>query len=171
MRIAMFVDGNNLNGTMRNLGWRIDYKKLLDFVARSGQVVEAHFFASYRNVEQYGAFIDMLSHTGYACAIKTSSVNKEGITNKGNCDIEMASSIILSMPLYDKAVLVTGDSDFGHIVNILRSHGKACDVISHPANASRHFRAMLGMHFINIEDYKDVFQRTIFGSDYDDADD
>ena len=164
MRIAMFVDGNNLFYTMKSLGWRIDYRKMLSFASNGGQVVDAYYFASYSDNDNQGQFINTLSYMGYSCVIKPTVKDKDGNDVKANMDLEMGSAVLLSMHLFDKAILVTGDGDFECIVKILRDNGKDCDVLSASVSMSRQFRNMLGLHYTDIGEHRDMFE-LVFESD------
>jgi len=49
---------------------------------------------------------------------------------KGNLDVDLAMDCLLTKDNYDVAILVTGDSDFEKLINILRTFGKQIIVVS-----------------------------------------
>ena len=154
MRIALFVDGNNVYGMEKNLGWRIDMKKMLDFASLDGNLVDAQYFIAKKD-ETTQNYLSILARFGYSIVQKQAKTDPvTGKVYKANMDIEMSSAIILGMPTYDKAVLVTGDGDFGCLVSILRNHGKMVSVINTESRTDNRFRTCLGMHFIEIIEHR-----------------
>jgi uncharacterized LabA/DUF88 family protein len=47
-RRALFIDGANLDRTARNLGFEIDYKRLLLEFEKSGSIVRSYFYSAIR---------------------------------------------------------------------------------------------------------------------------
>ncbi|WOH67827.1 NYN domain-containing protein [Bradyrhizobium sp. BWA-3-5] len=45
-RIALFIDGVNLHHTARNLGFEIDYKRLLSEFEKFGSIVRPYFYSA-----------------------------------------------------------------------------------------------------------------------------
>src|ERR1700759_5608725 len=45
-RIALFIDGANLYGTTKALGFDIDYKRLLEEFQRRGALVRAYYYTA-----------------------------------------------------------------------------------------------------------------------------
>ena len=158
MRIALFVDGNNLYGAQKELGWTVEFSKLISFASADGQLIDATYFAPTTS-KTNPHIASMISRAGFSVISKPAIEDKSsGEVYKANMDIELAANVILSMPIYDKAVLVTGDGDFEYILSILRTHGKLFTIISTKAIASRQLKNSAGMHFIDMADHRDALE-------------
>ena len=44
MRVALFVDGSNYFYMTKNLEWNVDYKRLLTYCSKYGEVVDAYYY-------------------------------------------------------------------------------------------------------------------------------
>lgn len=158
MRIALFVDGNNLYGAQKKLGWTVDFYKLIAFASKGGQMIDATYFTPTTS-KTNPHIANMISRAGFSVISKPATEDKtSGEVYKANMDIELAVNVILSMPTYDKAVLVTGDGDFEYILSVLRTHGKLFTIISTDAVAGRQLKNSAGMHFIDLADHRDALE-------------
>lgn len=103
-----FIDGQNLNLSIRELGWKLDYRKFRAYLADQYQISKAFLFIGFiqKNTELY----KKLTEAGFSCIYKPTLV-KNGIT-KGNCDAELVLQAMIQSNNYDKAVIVSGDGDF-----------------------------------------------------------
>ena len=54
-RIAIFVDGANLNATAKALGFDIDYKRLLAEFSRRGALVRAYYYTAIIEDQEYSS--------------------------------------------------------------------------------------------------------------------
>jgi hypothetical protein len=52
-RLAIFIDGANLYGAARSLGFEIDYKKLLKWGASKGRLVRAFYYTALIEDQEY----------------------------------------------------------------------------------------------------------------------
>lgn len=103
-----FIDGQNLNLSIRDLGWKLDYKKFRAYLKDKYQISKAFLFIGFleENAELYKA----LTAAGFTCVYKPTLVHN-GVT-KGNCDAELVLQAMIEAKNYNKAVIVTGDGDF-----------------------------------------------------------
>lgn len=79
------------------------------------------------------SFFEMLSRKGFIVRLKKLKrvMEKDGsIRLKGNCDTDMVVDAVARMAEYDTAVLMSGDSDFVSLVNLLRGQKKQVVVVS-----------------------------------------
>lgn len=133
-RIAVFIDVANVVYSLRDLGWRIDYKRLQNYFKEHSRLVDIYFYYS-TNKENTGQanLLEMLARKGFKMVVKEVKViklkNGEKIF-KGNCDVELTIDIIDLMPAYDSAVLLSGDSDFAALIKYVQKHGKKVIAIS-----------------------------------------
>lgn len=52
-RLAMFIDGPNLFGAARSLGFDIDYRRMLQLFAAKGRLLRAFYYTALMENEEY----------------------------------------------------------------------------------------------------------------------
>lgn len=104
-----FIDSQNLNLSIRELGWILNFQKLRRYLSDKYGVAKAFLFIGY--VEGNNDLYKSLQDAGFICIFKPTLKYKDG-TTKGNCDAELVLQAMIEYPNYDKAVIVTGDGDF-----------------------------------------------------------
>lgn len=116
-----FIDGQNLNKSIQNQGWSLDYKEFRNYLDREYGVKKAYMFIGMVNTNQqlYSALQDF----GYHLVFKPTLASKQGEI-KGNVDAEMVLYALTQINQYDQAVIVSGDGDFYTLVQYLKSQGK-----------------------------------------------
>ncbi len=103
-----FIDSQNLNLSIRELGWKLDYKKFRAYLKDRYRISRAFLFIGF--IEENAELYKTLSEAGFTCIYKPTLVNR-GIT-KGNCDAELVLQAMIESKNYDKAIIVSGDGDF-----------------------------------------------------------
>ncbi|MFY9458047.1 MAG: NYN domain-containing protein [Candidatus Spechtbacterales bacterium] len=121
-----FIDSQNLNLSIRELGWRLDFRRFRVHLKEKYGVTKAFLFIGFvsENNDLYAALQD----AGFICVFKPTLIYKNG-TTKGNCDAELVLEAMLQYPNYDKAIIVTGDGDFYCLVKYLLEKGKLKNVL------------------------------------------
>lgn len=104
-----FIDSQNLNLSIKRLGWKLDFGRFRVYLKEKYGVEKAYLFIGF--VEQYGDLYRSLQEKGYILVFKPTLKYKDGKT-KGNCDAELVLQAMVDFNSYKKAVLVTGDGDF-----------------------------------------------------------
>ena len=72
-RIALFIDGYNLQATARMLGFDIDYRRLLREFAGRGTLLRAFFYISINEDQEHSSIrplIDWLDYNGFTVVTK-----------------------------------------------------------------------------------------------------
>lgn len=116
-----FIDSQNLNLSIQQLKWKVDFKKFRKYLSEKYQVSKAFLFIGYvpGNEDLYL----FLQNAGFICVFKPTLVyNTDQI--KGNCDAEMVLHAMIEYPHYDQAVIVTGDGDFHCLADYLIKQNK-----------------------------------------------
>lgn len=113
-----FIDSQNLNLSIRELGWRLDFKRFRRYLAEKYGVTKAYLFIGY--IEGNSDLYTSLQEAGFLCIFKPTLKYKDG-TTKGNCDAELVLHAMIEYPNYEQAIIVTGDGDFyclvEHLIN------------------------------------------------------
>lgn len=111
-----FIDSQNLNLAIQDLGWKLDFKKFRIYLEDKYSIKKAFLFIGY--IPQNAALYTRLQNQGYICIFKPTLNYKDG-TTKGNCDAELVLQAMLEKNNYDKAIIITGDGDFQCLVKHL----------------------------------------------------
>ncbi len=104
-----FIDSQNVNLSIRELGWKLDFRRWRTHLSEKYGVTKAFLFIGY--IEGNNALYIHLQDSGFICIFKPTLKYKDG-TTKGNCDAELVLEAMIEYPNYEKAVIVTGDGDF-----------------------------------------------------------
>jgi uncharacterized LabA/DUF88 family protein len=121
-----FIDSQNLNLSIRDIGWSIDFKRFRIYLKEKYNVSKAFLFIGY--VEGNNDLYKMLQESGFICIFKPTLKYKDGKT-KGNCDAELVLQTMIEYNNYDKAVIVTGDGDFYCLVKYLIESDKLDSIL------------------------------------------
>ncbi len=135
-RIALFIDGANLHGAARALGFDIDYKRVLDLFSSQAHLIRAFYYTALTEDQEYSPLrplIDWLDYNGYTMVTKptkefTDAMGRRRI--KGNMDIELAVDLMQMAEHLDHAVLFSGDGDFRRLVEVVQRKGVRVTVVS-----------------------------------------
>lgn len=162
-RIAVFVDGSNFFYTQRQLGWKIDPERLLDYCKEFGDVVEAVYYTGVSADSSQRKFLNWLAYKGYSLVtkpIKTIVDYTSGsTTQKANLDIEIVLDMFGMIDRYDMAILVSGDGDFERALQQLKSRGKEVKVISTRGIVASELVHTAGINYIDLLAIKETIER------------
>lgn len=136
----VFIDAANVIYSLRDLGWKIDYKRFQEFFRTKSKLVDIYFYTAFFNTDVGRKnMLEMLSRKGFKIrskevkSIKTSG----GIMHKANCDVELTMDAMTLYPHFDTAILLTGDGDFVPLVKFLKSKVKKVIIISTRGHVAR----------------------------------
>ena len=113
----IYIDGNNLYRGAKELGFDIDYKKFRGWLRQKYNPQNIYLFIGL--VPDRVKFYEHLQECGFILVFKqTISV---GETIKGNCDAELVLKTVSDFytKAFEKCILVTGDGDFGCLIEFL----------------------------------------------------
>ena len=116
-----FIDGQNLNLGVQELGWKLDYRRFRIYLKEKYRVIKAYYFIGY--VEGMNDLYTSLQAAGYILIFKP-TLKKPSGKIKGNCDAELVLQSMIDYKKYDQAVIVSGDGDFACLVKYLNERNK-----------------------------------------------
>ena len=116
-----FIDSQNLNLSIREQGWILDFRKFRIYLRDKYGIVKALIFIGY--VPQNQDLYTNLQKDGYILVFKP-TLSLPGGDVKGNVDAELVLHTMIEYPSYDKALIVTGDGDFYCLVDYLIKNDK-----------------------------------------------
>ena len=125
-RLALFVDGANLYGTAKALGFDIDYKRLLTLFAAKGQLLRAFYYTALVEDQDYSPIrplVDWLDYNGFTMVTKpakefTDQAGRRRV--RGNMDIELAIDMLEMAAHVNHVVLFSGDGDFRRLIEAVQ---------------------------------------------------
>lgn len=121
-----FIDSQNLNLSIRDQGWNLDFKRFRKYLEDKYDVSKAFIFIGYIATNE--SLYTSLQEYGYILIFKP-TLNLPGGKPKGNIDAELVLHAMIEYPNYDKAVIVTGDGDFHCLIEYLKKQDKLRRII------------------------------------------
>ncbi len=136
-KTAVFVDASNIYFSQKSLGWKIDFKKLLDYFKNNTDLFRITFYSAINpDNERERKFHDFLEIIGYTIRHKKvkfvhdKTDGEHGGHHKGNVDVDLTIDAVHFKDQYDSFVLLSGDSDFESLLKYLKAYKKRCVVLS-----------------------------------------
>jgi len=138
-RAGVFVDAPNVVYAAESARVPIDYGRMLDFLGRGRELVHAIVYAPVTEESGYRfegqRFVAPFLGKGYKLVTKPLKRFPDG-TAKGNFDIELAIDIVTMSQRLDVVILISGDSDFSRLIELIQSRGVRVEVVAFAANVS-----------------------------------
>lgn len=116
-KLNIYIDGNNLYRSAKELGFEIDYKRFRVWLTQKYQTKNIFLFIGF--LENRKDFYEYLKSCGFTLIFKEAISFGESI--KGNCDAELVLKSVDDYHLknFDKFILISNDGDFGCLVEFL----------------------------------------------------
>lgn len=132
--VFAFIDSQNLNLGVQRAGWKMDWRKFREFLAKQYNVTKAYMFIGYvaENEDMY----NQLHEAGFLIVLKpTIDTSNPDDSNskplvKGNIDAELVLYAMKEMPNYAKAIIVSGDGDFYCLAEYLEQKGRLSAIMT-----------------------------------------
>jgi len=134
---AVFIDSSNLYYTTKALGWKIDYKLLLNFFEERGDLLRPYLYTTTipEGEDRGRPLTDWLQYNGYTVnskPVKTYSNPQGTKISKGNMDVELAVDALemATTQKLQRIVIMSGDGDFTYLVKAIQKKGVRVTIIS-----------------------------------------
>jgi uncharacterized LabA/DUF88 family protein len=155
--IYAFIDSQNLNLGVKELGWSLDYKKFFIFLKDKFKVEKAFIFIGY--IESNKSLYRHLEYSGYTLVYKPTVKGYRG-KHKGNVDAELVlHSAKIEYCNYDHAILVTGDGDFKCLIDELEKCDKFYKLIIPNRQRESSLLSSYGKYKIYVEKLRPKVER------------
>jgi uncharacterized LabA/DUF88 family protein len=124
-----YIDSQNLNLGIKDLGWNLDFKKFRVYLREKYLVDKAYLFIGYMSSNE--TMYQRLQEHGYILIFKPTLINMEGEV-KGNVDADLVLQAMRNYKNeeFDQAVIVTSDGDFYCLVDYFYKRRKLRIVLS-----------------------------------------
>ncbi len=121
-----FIDTQNVNLSVRDQWWKLDRKAFRIYLQEKYHIDKAYLFIGYIHDNQL--MYTFFQTCGYILIFKPVLSLKDG-TTKWNVDAELVLQSMIDYKKYDRAIIVTGDSDFSCLVKYLYDQKKLLKLI------------------------------------------
>ena len=121
-----FIDSNNLYLSIRQQGWKLDFRRFRNYLQDKYNVTKA--FLAIGHVAQHKKLYAALRQDGYDLIFKPTLLLPDGRV-KGDVDAELVLQALAEYNNYDKAVIVSNDGDFHCLVRYLQQQNKLLRLI------------------------------------------
>jgi uncharacterized LabA/DUF88 family protein len=133
-KVCVFIDAANILYSQQTLGWRVDYTELKNYFQKECELQQIFFYTGHVGDNQsQQSFLKKLEKIGYiikAKEVKKIRISKTEYQYKGNLDVELTIDVIANINNFDTLILMSGDSDFAPLLDLVKSHHKRVIVIS-----------------------------------------
>lgn len=140
-RVYVFIDAANILYSQRTLNWRVDYKKLKEYFLKECDLRGIFFYTGRVGVyDKQNKFLKKLESYGYvvrAKEVKRIEIAPNIYEWKGNLDVELTIDVLKNSDNFDTCVLMSGDSDFGPLLDELKNRRKWLIVMSTRGHISK----------------------------------
>lgn len=145
-----FIDSQNLNLGTQRMGWKLDWRKFREFLAKKYSVTHAYMFIGYMSENEQ--LYEYMHELGYLVVLKPTvdmlpvevgqkiekapaeagkkTEEKEKPVVKGNVDADLVLYAMKELPNYDKAIIVSGDGDFLGLIEYLAEQGRLAHIMT-----------------------------------------
>jgi uncharacterized LabA/DUF88 family protein len=148
---------SNLYFAARDMGIRIDYARLLEFLVDGRRLHRAYAYLGVGPDDESHGFITWLSRNGFRVKTKPLRRYEDG-TTKANLDMELAIDLLTQAQHLEVAIIVSGDGDFARLVDAAQNLGLRVEVAATPRQASSELIDVAD-HFWNLEENARTFVR------------
>lgn len=116
-----FIDSQNLNLSIKDQGWNLDFSRFLVYLKDRFSVRKAYIFIGFIDGNQ--KLYTSLQEAGYILIFKP-TLKLPNQKFKGNVDAELVLHSMINYENYDQAVIISGDGDFYCLVEYLLENSK-----------------------------------------------
>lgn len=129
MRCAIFIDGNNVFHSARQLGFEVDYSRFLSLlVGEDRELLRAFFYTGVdETADRQRGFLHWMCRNGFRVVQKPVKLEKDG-TRRARLEVEITTDMMSYANKVDLIILVSGDEDFAYPLQALARHGVRVEV-------------------------------------------
>jgi uncharacterized LabA/DUF88 family protein len=128
MRCAVFIDGNNLFHSARQLGFEVDYSRLLAELTERHELLRAFFYTGVdENADRQKGFLHWMRRNGFKVVQKSVRTDRDG-SRRARLEVEIATDMLAYADVVDLVILVSGDEDFAYPIQALAQKGVRVEV-------------------------------------------
>ncbi len=159
-RVQVFIDGQNVYGTARSLGKKLNWRNLLTALEKETRLIRANYYTTVRahqGNDKFWRMINFIDASGYT--VETKEVrdlmdnNTGNIRTRGTMIGEMTADMVeTAMNGTDHIILFSGDGELSAAIKKCKQHDARVTVIS-TENVAAEDIQFLADNFISLEDF------------------
>lgn len=125
-----YIDGANLHNGIKELGWKLDYRRFRTWLYEKYNVKTAFLFIGL--IHKYSSLYTELQECGFTLVFKEVVYDGKTGRPKGNCDADLVLRVTQDAyeNRFEEAILVTSDGDYAALVAFLKNKSKLRAVLS-----------------------------------------
>jgi uncharacterized LabA/DUF88 family protein len=129
MRCAVFIDGNNIFHSARQLGFEVDYNRLLStLVGKDRELLRAFFYTGVdEGADRQRGFLHWMRRNGFRVVQKPVKLERDG-SRRAHLEVEITTDMLSYADKLDLVILVSGDEDFAYPLQALAQKGVRVEV-------------------------------------------
>ncbi len=157
-KIYVFIDASNIIYSSRSVGWKVDFKKLLEYLKTRYGASRVLYYAGVdnENYKQLG-FYEKLQQLGFELRLVPMKKFADG-RKKADCDARMAFEAMLYFKEYSSAIFLTGDGDFYWLLEFLKGK-KKIKLMACWANTAHELKELFGEEFTDFSRLGKLLER------------
>ncbi len=154
-KVFAFIDATNIIYGADDHGWRMDYKKLANFLTARFEIKKILYYAGVdnQNLKQLN-FYEKLQDFGYSLRLVPVKKFADG-KKKADVDSRMTFEMMLYLQSYNEVVVMTGDGDYYWVLEYLRRAKKRVILLSFPSHTAKELKILFGGNFMDLNDVKE----------------
>lgn len=159
-KVYCFIDASNIIYSAKSVGWKVDFKKLIDYLKTRYGVSRIMYYAGVDNgnVKQL-KFYEKLGELGFELRLVPMKTFASG-RKKADCDARMTFEAMRYLKEYEEGIFLTGDGDFYWLLEFLLEEKKGkIKLIGQSQNAAHELKDLFKDKFIHLGILKHLIER------------
>jgi uncharacterized LabA/DUF88 family protein len=163
-RLAILIDGTNFYGTLNQLGFEIDFLRLLAFFRQKGKLVRALYYSRRADAEEESSLrqlLEWLAYNGFTLVTKPATEFPKALGQRrirSKMHVELAIDALQLADHVDHFIVFTGNAAFRPLVAAIQLRGCFVSVASTPPMTADELRRQAD-HFIDLADLEPFIGR------------
>ena len=156
-RLAILIDGTNFYGTLNELGFELDFLRLLAFFRSKGKLVRALYYSRRADAEEESSLrqlLEWLAYNGFTLVTKPATEFPKALGQRrirSKMHVELAIDALQLAGHVDHFILFTGDGAFRPLVAAIQLRGCVVSIASTLPVTADELRRQAD-HFIDLTD-------------------
>lgn len=146
-----FIDASNIIYGTRDDGWKVDFKKLFQYLKQRYNCSKVFYFAGLeKKNEKQHKFYKKLEQFGYELVLKPVKIFPQpggGTVKKANCDVDLTFYAMRDISKFRRAIFMSGDGDFEILLKHFLKNKKEVIVIANARRTAREIKQLRGIQF------------------------
>lgn len=151
-----YIDGANLHKGVKELGWKLDYRRFRRWLEDKYSIKRAYIFLGL--VAKHKDLYTSLQEAGFTLVFKETTYDGDG-NIKGNCDADLVLKTVVDCfeKNFTKAVLVSSDGDYACLAKFLKEKNVFYSLVS-PSNKCSFLLRKLNIPLVYLDTQKSILR-------------